>query len=134
MKHFELEPGMLTMRGVFYPTGYIFALFPSEQDAREAQQLLQDHGTQGESLSLLTPQDILEKVAPTAGHPEDHLPSPGTEAQTAQRFGELARQGHHALLIHAPSQKETTHVMDTLKDTKVSLAEKYRQLVIEDLA
>ena len=46
----------------------------------------------------------------------------------------LADQGHSAMMIHAPSGEETTHVMDVLRHARISYAQKYRHLVIEDLA
>jgi hypothetical protein len=134
MKHFELEPGMLTMRGVFYPTGYMFIMFPTEQDARDAERLLEEHGCAGESIALLRPQDIQEKVARTVGNADIPLPSAGTEADTVRQFTELASQGHHALMIHAPSGKETGRIMEVLKNSPISYGQKYRHLVIEDLA
>lgn len=132
MKHFELEPAMLTVRGVFYPTGHLFLMFPTEGDARKAERALEENGHSGEHISLLTPADI-EKVAAAPGGAETPLPSPGTELETARKFAELGRQGHHALLIHAPSQDETEHIMQVLKDHPVSYGQKYRHLVIEDL-
>ena len=134
MKHFELEPNMSTMRGVFYPTGYMFLMFPSEKDARDAERLLEEDGYTDESISLLTPQDIQEKVARTVGNADIPLPSAGTEADTVRHFTELASQGHYALMIHAPTAKETEHVMELLKDAPISYGQKYRHLVIEDLA
>ncbi|MDB5870732.1 MAG: hypothetical protein JWQ07_174 [Ramlibacter sp.] len=133
MKPFALEPNMLTMRGVFYPTGYMFIMFPSEQDARDAERSLEDDGYTGESASLLTPQDIQEKVARTVGSADMPLPSAGTEADTVRHFAELASQGHWALMIHAPSAHETEHIMEVLKHAKISYGQKYRHLVIEDL-
>jgi hypothetical protein len=132
MKPFALEPGMLTIRGVFYPTGHLFLLFPSERDAREAERALERHGHSGEHISLLTPAEILGKIARTAGADEP-LPSPGTEADTVRRFASLARQGHHGLLIHAPSHEETERIMRALQGHPVSYGQKYRHLVIEDL-
>jgi hypothetical protein len=134
MKQFALEPNMLTMRGVFYPTGYMFLMFPSEQDARDAERQLEEDGYTGESISLLTSQDIQEKIARTVGSADLPLPSAGTEADTVRHFAELASQGHCALMIHAPSAHATEHVMDVLKHSKISYAQKYRHLVIEDLA
>ena len=132
MKSFELEPGMVTMGGVFYPTGYMFLMFPTEQDARNAEKALETDGYNGESISLLTSQDILVKVARTIGGDEP-LPSAGTEADTVRQFAVLAREGHHALLIHAPSARETEHIMAVLKEAPISYGQKYRHLVIEDL-
>lgn len=124
---------MLTLRGVFYPTGHMFLMFPTEQDARNAERALEDDGYNGESISLLTPLDIQEKVARTVGNADIPLPSAGTEADTVRHFTELASQGHHALMIHAPSAEETAHVMQVLRDAPISCGQKYRHLVIEDL-
>ncbi len=133
MKPFTLEPDMLTMSGVFYPTGYMFLMFPTEADARAAEQLLRKDGCTGEEISLLTAGDIQEKIARTVGSADIPLPSAGTEAETVRRYAQLASQGHHALLIHAPSGDETEHFMEVLRDAKISYGQKYRQLVIEDL-
>jgi hypothetical protein len=133
MKPFALEPSMLTVRGVFYPTGYMFIMFPTEKDARDAERALEEHGYTGESISLLTPADIQEKIAHTVGSADIPLPSAGTEADTVRHFAQLASQGHHALMIHAPSSGETGRIMDVLKDARISYAQKYRNLVIEDL-
>lgn len=133
MKAFHLEPGMTTMRGVFYPTGYMVLMLPSEKAARDAERLLEDKGIAGESVSLLTPEVFQEEIARTVGNADIPLPSAGTEADTVRRFAELASQGHHALMIHAPSAAETENVMELLKDFPISYGQKYRHLVIEDL-
>ncbi|GAC1358013.1 MAG: hypothetical protein NVSMB34_12800 [Variovorax sp.] len=133
MKHFELEPGMVTLRGVFYPTGYMVVMLPSEQDARAAESKLEESGLSGEKVSLLPPEVVQEKIARTVGTADIPLPSAGTEADTVRRFAELAGQGHYGLLIHAPSASETEQVMDVLRAFPLSYGQKYRQLVIEDL-
>jgi hypothetical protein len=133
MKVFTLEPDMLTMGGVFYPTGYMFVMLPSREAAQEAAQALVDGGCAGDSMSLLTPEIIQEQVARTVGNADIPLPSAGTEADTVRRYAQLAGQGHHALLIHAPDSKESHRIMELLKDHEISYAQKYRRLVIEDL-
>ena len=133
MKPFSLEPSMLTIRGVFYPTGHMFIMFPTEQDARNAERALEADGCSGEVISLLTPEDIQEKVARTVGTADIPLPSAGTEADTVRHFAALASKGHYALLVHAPSADETERIMNILKNAPISYAQKYRHLVIEDL-
>jgi hypothetical protein len=133
MKPFSIEPKMLTMRGVFYPTGYMFIMFPTEKDARDAERALEDNGVNGESISLLSPQEIQEKVARTVGSADMPMPSAGTEADTVRHFAQLASEGHHALMIHAPAAKDSERVMQVLKDAHMSYGQKYRYLVIEDL-
>jgi hypothetical protein len=132
MKPFALEQNMLTLRGVFYPTGHMFIMFPTEKDARDAENLLLHNHVRGDTISFLTPQEIHEKISATAVR-ETALPSPGTEADTVRHYEELARDGHHALLIHAPTARETEHIMQVLGSANISYAQKYRHLVIEDL-
>lgn len=133
MKRFALEHSMLTMRGVFYPTGYMFIMFPTKKDAYDAEHALEHSGYTGESISLLTPEDIQQNIARTVGSADVPLPSAGTEADTVRHFAELASKGHHAMMIHAPSAAETEHIMNVLKNFPISYGQKYRHLVIEDL-
>jgi hypothetical protein len=133
MKAFAPESKMFTLGGVFYPTGHVFLMFPTAEEALSAEKKLIDAGCDGGQISLLTPQDIHEKVAAGAMDVDDGLPSPGTEAATARHYEDLAREGHHALLVPAPSAKDTEHLMQALKGSKISYAQKYRHFVIEDL-
>ena len=96
MKAFAIEPSMLTLRGVFYPTGYMFVMFPTEKIARDAEHALEQNGFTGEKISLLTPEDIQQKIAHTIA--DISLPSAGTEADTVRHFAELASQGHYAVV------------------------------------
>jgi hypothetical protein len=133
MNHFSLEPSMLDMRGVFYPTGYMVLMFPSKEAAIDAARAVCHQGYDGGSISLLTPQDVQQKIARTVGSADIPLPSAGTEGDTVRRFAELASEGHYGLMIHAPSGQMTAHIMEILKDAPIAYAQKYRQLVIEDL-
>jgi hypothetical protein len=133
MKHFELDPHMLTMRGVFYPTGYMVLMLDGEKQARDAERKLEEAGISGEHICLLSPSVVQEKIARTVGTADIPLPSAGTEADTVRRFAELASQGHWMLMIHAPSGDETSRIMELLKGFPISYGQKYRQLVIEDL-
>mgnify|MGYP005806122233 CR=1 FL=1 len=133
MKPFALEPNMLTVRGVFYPTGHMFVMFPTEKDARDAERALENDGYTGESICFLTPREIQEKIARTVGNADIPLPSAGTEADTVRHFAELAGRGHYALMIHAPTAAQSDRVMNVLKNFPVSYGQKYRHLVIEDL-
>ena len=133
MKPFALEPNMLTLRGVFYPTGYMFLMFPTRDEAQKAGQALLNAGYTGESISLATPDIIQEQIVHTVGAADNAFPSAGTEADTVRRYAELASQGHHALMIHAPKAQESEHIMDLLKNATISYGQKYRHFVIEDL-
>ncbi len=132
MKPFRFEPSMKTMRGVFYPTGYMVLMFPDEQAARDAGKLLADQGVPGDDVALITPADFRREIVGATGD-DDMLPSAGTEGDTVRKFTALADQGHHALMIHAPNGEDSDRVMAILKDCKISYGQKYRMLVIEDL-
>lgn len=132
MKPFHLESSMTTMGGVFYPTGYMVLMFPSEQAAREACNLLGDNDIDDDDVVHVTPEDFQREVLGATGD-DEALPSAGSEGDTVRRFAELFGQGHHALMIHAPSAKESDQVMAVLKDAPISYGQKYRHLVIEDI-
>ena len=132
MKSFAPDSRMYTMGGVFYPTGHMFIMYPTAEEAADAERLLLQSGWDGGPVALLTPRDIHEKIAAAVAD-ADHMPSPGTEAATARHYEELAREGHHAILVPAPKGKDAQQVMDALRGTNISYAQRYRHFVIEDL-
>jgi hypothetical protein len=134
MKPFSLDVGMTNMRGVFYPTGYMVLMFPTEQDARHAVELLRGDGLAETEMCLAAPEEFERHIAATKDEGDDVLlPSIGTESDTAKRFRQFAHQGHHALLVHATPKLTSDHVLDLLHDTRISYGQRYRYLVIEDL-
>jgi hypothetical protein len=134
MKQFSLEPDMLTIGGMFYPTGHLVVMVPQRGDAQKIEHDLRlgDNGV--DDVMLLEPQAIIEQLGQTMQAADSPLPSIGTEGATVRRYVELARQGHHGLLIYAPSQEETGRVMDVVRTVPFSYAQKYHSLVIEDLS
>jgi hypothetical protein len=133
MKPFHLDKDMKTLRGVFYPTGWMVLMFPGEQQAREAAQLLEgEHGVAGDEILLVTPQDFRQEILGAAGD-DVALPSAGSEGDTVRRFAELAAKGHHALMIRAPHGADADRVMAALEGLPISYGQKYRTLVIEDI-
>jgi hypothetical protein len=132
MKDFAPDSKMYTLGGVFYPTGHMFVMFPTADDALEGERRLLQSGYEAGGICLLTPKDIHEKIAAAVAD-DDHLPSAGTEGETARHYEELAREGHHALLIPARSAKDADQVKAALKGANVSYAQRYRHFVIEDI-
>ena len=132
MKSFAPESRMYTLGGVFYPTGHMFIMYPTADDATDAESRLLESGWDGGPICLLTPKDIHEKIAAAVEHDEG-MPSPGTEAATARHYEELAREGHHAILVPAPKARDAERVMEALRGTNISYAQRYRHFVIEDL-
>lgn len=130
MKDFELTNKMLSMGGVFYPTGYAFIMFPDIEDAKQVARELE---TASDDIMLLTPASILEEIGKADGHSDLSLPSVGTERATVQKYVELAQQGHHALMIPADSEEAAERVMSVVRKRPFSYAQRYHMLVIEDL-
>ncbi|OGA95360.1 MAG: hypothetical protein A3E79_17430 [Burkholderiales bacterium RIFCSPHIGHO2_12_FULL_61_11] len=131
MKDFKLTDKMLSLGGVFYPTGYAFIMFPNSKDARQVARELKKTGS--DDILLLTPATILEEIGKAAGDSDLLLPSLGTERNTAQKYLELAREGHHALMIPVDSEEATERVMSVVRKFPFSYAQRYHMLVIEDL-
>jgi hypothetical protein len=134
MKPFSLSSGMTNVRGVFYPTGHMVLMFPTEQDARHAAELLRKDGVSEDDLCVASPQEFEGQIMGATDEDDDVLlPSVGTEAETAQHFRQLAHEGHYALLVHAGAKVTSDHVLELLKDTHISYGQRYRYLVIEDM-
>lgn len=131
MKPFHLDPGMKTMRGVFYPTGWLVLMFAGEQQARDAAKLLSDNGV-GADVLLVTPDDFRRDIVGATGD-DDMLPSAGTEGDTVRKFAQYAREGHYGLMVHAPKAEESDRVLELLRGSGITFGQKYRHLVIEDV-
>ena len=134
MKDFELTPKMLTLGGVFYPTGNAFILFPDLEDAmRVARELEAEVEVGSDGIMLLTPDAILTQIGKADDQSDVELPSVGTEGATVRKYVDLAREGHYALMIPTPSQEATERIMAVVRQVPFSYAQRYHMLVIEDL-
>jgi len=130
MKEFELTPKMLTLSGVFYPTGYAFIMFPDGENARQAADKI---GPISDSVMLLTPETILQEIGKVDGDSDAALPEVGTEGATVQRYVNLARKGHHALMVAIPDARAAERIMMEVRKTPFSFGQRYHMLAIEDL-
>jgi hypothetical protein len=135
MKAFSLASGMCNMRGVFYPTGHLVLMFPTEEDARHACHLLRKDGVADGDLCLADPQDFERQITGATDEEDEDsmLPSVGTESETARKFRQLAHQGHYALIVHASARMASDHILDVLRETSIAYGQRYRYLIIEDL-
>ena len=133
LKPFVLSPEMLTVFGVFYPTGYIVMMFPHVEQAEQAAHELLSGGYERDALTLLSPETILREIARVDGESDIALPSVGTEGATAQTFIKLAREGQFGLMVHAKSDKDTEAIMVVARRLQFSYAQKYHMLAMEDL-
>ncbi len=133
MQAFLMDPKMTTMQGVFYPTGYAFVMFPDADNAEQAASELEAAGFRDEEVMLLTPQLILKEIGKIDGDSTVALPSVGTEGATVNKYIDLAREGHHALMVKAPSDKDSERLMAIVRKFPFSYGQKYHMLAMEDL-
>lgn len=133
MQEFQMTSKMSTMQGVFYPTGYAFLMFPGAEEAEQAARGLEEAGFNSQDMMLLTPEVILREIGRIDGESSVALPSVGTEGATVHKYIDFAREGHHALMVRAPSDKDTERVMSVVRELPFSYGQKYHMLAIEDL-
>ena len=121
------------MQGVFYPTGYAFLMFAGAEAAEQAARELEKAGFSSQDIMFLTPEVILREIGRIDGESSVALPSVGTEGATVNKYIDFAREGHHALMVSAPSDKDTERVMAVVRELPFSYGQKYHMLAIEDL-
>ena len=133
MQKFELTPDMLTMSGVFYPTGYAFIMFPNADAAEKvARAIEKDPGTTGPVMRL-SAATVLKEIGKVDGESDVALPSVGTEGATVQRYVDLARKGHTALMVKLGSDDDAQLVMLAARKMNFSYGQRYHLLAMEDL-
>lgn len=133
MKPFAMSRQMLTLGGAFYPTGWVVAMVPSEEDVRKLAEELALRAAKPDEIMHLPPEVVMRDLGGAVGESDLPLPSVGTEGQSVRKYVALARQGQHAIMVHAPSGEDTERVMQVLRRAPFSYAQKYHGLVIEDL-
>lgn len=85
-------------------------------------------------MMLLNPQAVLRDIGKLENEElEVTLPSIGTEAATVVKYINLAKQGHHALMVRVHSDVETEQVMRAVRKVPFSYAQRCHLLAIEDL-
>ena len=132
MKPFALDSSHTNMSGVFYPTGHIFALFPTADLTRQAADALDTAGEIGES-AYASPEVIQQDIVRTIGSSDSVLPSVGAEGDFVRRIADLASVGHHGLLVEVGKHDDTEVLTAALKREGAVAAFYYRTLVIEEL-
>ena len=127
MKPLEITSSMRTLGGVFYPKGYAFVMFPSAEGAQHVAS--QDF----DDAMVLTPRQVLFDVGQVKDDSDVELPPVGTEGATVRKFIDLARQGHHAVMVKIDSDEEAERLMVAARAAAFSYGQRYHLLAMEDL-
>lgn len=131
MQSFLMNPKMTTLQGVFYPTGYAFLMFPDAENAEQAARELEAAGFADQDVLLLTPPVVLKEIGKIDGESTVELPSVGTEGATVRKYIDLAREGHHALMVKTlSSHDDTERMMEIVRKLPFSYGQKYHMLAI----
>ena len=133
MKNFELTRQMLTMSGVFYPTGYAFLMFANVADAEQVAHDVDSRAHGDDLVMLLSPETVESDIGKADGTSDVELPSVGTEGATVRKYVDLAREGHWALMVKLASDEEAERLMVAARKASFSYAQRYHLLAIEDL-
>jgi hypothetical protein len=134
MTPFSLDRKMLTLGGVFYPTGYIMAMLPDRDSAAGVAMALEGQPGSAE-ISLVEPAEVISVIGATVKGTDDgsDLPSAGTEAATVREYVELAKKGHYGLLINVANDEQSQRALEALQTHNFSYAQRYHLLVMEDI-
>lgn len=137
MQDFKISPEMLTFSGVFYPKGYAFIMFPTAENADvvagEIVDRLSSHLGASDNVMRLSPAVVLREVGKVEGESDVTLPAVGTEGATVRKYVDLARRGHHALMVRVASDEEAELLMVSARKANFSYAQRYHLLAMEDL-
>ena len=133
MKNFELTSDMSTMGGVFYPKGYALVMLPSAQHAEQVARELEGSATPPVEVMTLDPQTIFRDIGKLKDDSDIDLPSVGTEGATVNKYVQLARKGHHGLMVKVDSDEETETLMVAARKADFSYAQRYQLLAMQDL-
>lgn len=117
--------------GIFYPTGHVLIAVADAALAARALSALQQAG-------FLPPQLLAIDAGTMEREAGDNLAnhgilSVGASLPAREMQLNLAREGCHFLLIHAPEEEDHLRAVHSLTGLPVRYAVKYRTLVIENL-
>jgi hypothetical protein len=127
-----MTPAMLTLSGTFYPTGYVFIMFPNAMMAERAG--LEIAKTMlGDSVMFLNAATVLREIGKVEGDSDIILPSVGTEGATVRKYADWARKGHCALMVKVESDEDTERVMQEARQAAFSYGNRYHLLAMQDL-
>ncbi|HKY92923.1 MAG TPA: hypothetical protein VJM11_17860 [Nevskiaceae bacterium] len=129
--HHQSEANKVMEGGLFYPTGYVVAAFPSADDARTVRDALLADGFEADAVQHVDAATMEHEAAENLEH--RGLMAVGASVPVREKQLELARQGCDFLLVCAPEDQEEKRVVNALSKAPVRYAVKYRRLIIENL-
>jgi hypothetical protein len=118
--------------GVFYPRGYVFAMFDHLSRARAVVTALRALDGMGENIDVVDSAVILEALTERASRPASAMPWLGRGRRCMQRYVELAEGGMCGVLAQV-DQADKDAVAAFLRMRHAQVASYYRMLGIAEL-
>jgi hypothetical protein len=118
--------------GVFKPVGHVIVAFPDDESSQAALAEMLRSGFTASDIVAYTPQQMKEQAdidIDQAGL----LAGIGQELNLVKAHRELAVQGHHFLVVHAPDDDDSARVAEIAQRFNAARAQKYGRLFIEEL-
>ena len=118
--------------GVFKPVGHVLLAFTGDDDQQAAARALADAGFAAKDVVAYSSEEMLrqsERQIQNSGP----LASLGQEKNLVKHHRELAAEGRVFLVVHAPEREQTERVAEVARRCHALLAQKYGQMMIEEL-
>jgi hypothetical protein len=136
----SLFKGGDTSWGIFYPTGYIIAIFDSLEAAKRAREVMLSAGYSKDEVDAVPSEYVISDIE--AGTRDATLfdrikqsvsKAMGTEAEYWEEDLKLAKQGAGFLAVHAPTDHEAQRVLRLLGPEKPKKVRRYGTMSVEEL-
>jgi hypothetical protein len=118
--------------GVFKPVGHLIVSLPSGYDADAAQRALSEIGIEKEAIHRLSDIEMLEQIEHDLRHASP-LANLGQEINLIKSHQEMARRGHHWLVIRVKDDAQAERIADALRDHGAASAQLYGSFIIQEL-
>jgi hypothetical protein len=118
--------------GVFAPIGYVVIALPGEREARETLAALLTGGYDEDEVMVFTSEQVIKDIQ-RRRQDMSILAFFGDDPWIQDQHFQSAKQGAAFLVVYAPSEQETTRVMNVARRFGVRLAHKYNRRSVEEL-
>ena len=117
--------------GVFKPVGHVVVAFAMEADREEAAQALEQAGF-GKDVIRYGAEEMRDMTSRELAH-AGALSRLGVEKAMVERYKALSESGYSWLVVYAPEPGQAQQVADVVKRYRADQAQKFGQMVIEEL-
>lgn len=121
-----------TTHGVFMPTNHVVISFPTAAHMAAAQQDIHGLGIAADAITTYTAQEMQAQAQADLEN-ATALASLGQDLNLVKAHLELARAGHHFLVVEAADDALAQQVAQTARSHRAERAQHYGRFTIEEL-